>query len=225
MYAKMAAKLRRKGLDCTTGDPVVASVLPDVAITVEPAAEGAAEGFAVAKADLCGWTTVPLGEADGDGTAFCVVQATATGKTCHAFACDGIVADSLGRAMASHASAVAEAGDASLDAPLQPGAKSHTITMGIGLGRRSTVKVSDGLRRQGTINLGGGGGVNVVRSSAFAGTFASIEPAERACELDEGEDAVTGLSDATVDVFDLVTTADESCDGRGRKHSLHSLGF
>ena len=128
--------------------------------------------------------------------------------------------------MASHASAVAEAGDATLEVPLQSGAKSHTITMGIGLGRRSTVKVSDDLRRQGTINLGGGGGVNVVRSSAFAGTFASIEPAERACELDEGEDgAVTGLTDASLEVFDLATTADESHDGRGRKHSLYSLGF
>jgi hypothetical protein len=95
----------------------------------------------------------------------------------------------------------------------------NAITFGIGLRKKSSIRVSDGLRRKGTVNLKGKSGAEVKRrSSSYGNTFASLasatEPAVSMLsdELESfGDDDLDGIEDDIFDQEDVIEEGDDRC--------------
>lgn len=185
VYQKIADKLRKQGLDCTEGDAVKFVV------------KGADLNLIEAKTDQA--TTLPLAQlvllsvlpAREEGfVVLAIIQKNKQGSiTCHGLRCTPAAAEdarvTLVKAIETQAKAGVTREKTTIARASQPG--DGTITFGIGLHRKSSMRVSGKVRRQGTINLKGKKTGEVKRrSSTYGNTFASFG-ADTAMALPERE--------------------------------------
>lgn len=174
VYQKLCAKLRKQGLDCTQGDPIKMAINPPTLDLTEDK-NGAITSIALKQ--LLQITVLP--SRDEGQVIFAFIQDDpATGIKCHGLLCEPVVAEKARMSlMASLATLKAESKRSSVGVAKSNnlGDKDSTITFGVGLHRKSSLRVSGQVRRQGTINLKGKKSGSIKRpSQTYGKTFTSL---------------------------------------------------
>lgn len=175
VYQKLCMKLRKQGLDCTQGDPIKMAINPPTLDLTEDK-NGAITSIALTQ--LVQITILP--SRDEGKVIFTFIQDDrASGMIkCHGLLCEPMVAEMARVSLvASLATLKAEAKPSSIGLAKSKnlGDKDSTITFGVGLHRKSSLRVSGQVRRQGTINLKGKKSGEMKRpSNSYGKTFTSL---------------------------------------------------
>jgi len=212
VYKKIAEKLARAGKDCTHGDPVNFSVETEYIVMSEPEKDSRTN---IPLGDVLSLTLLPP-KSVADMVYFSFICEEAQNRLqCHVLIAPPEVAEknrvSMSQAIRNFAKSpkaakmkggvLGRAGG--MDTKVN---KPGTITFGVGLQRKkSSIRMSQGLQRKGTVNLKGKSGGEVKRrSSTYGNTFASFAapaPANLPAVADEPDDLLDGFDGFDDDIF------------------------
>eukprot|EP00041_Stephanoeca_diplocostata_P008048 m.115631 g.115631 ORF g.115631 m.115631 type:complete len:338 (+) comp17149_c0_seq1:240-1253(+) len=180
VYQKLAEKLSKNDLDCTRGDPVRVTITSEVFEMKD--LKSSEQGTCVRLNEVLSLTLLP-GQ-DESSVLFSFIQEPAPRQLqCHVLLCPKDDVDAARVTLSTMIRAAAKAPSATgkgkgllgRATKLEGGEPDNVITFGVGLRRKSSLKVSGGLRRKGTVNLKGATSGEVKRrSSTYGNTFASF---------------------------------------------------
>eukprot|EP00037_Helgoeca_nana_P017831 m.169511 g.169511 ORF g.169511 m.169511 type:complete len:352 (+) comp24167_c0_seq1:46-1101(+) len=212
MYQKVAQKLANSEMDCTRGDTVnvVLDTPTESIILIETKND---QRTVISMHDILSLTLLP--PRDGDHLVyFSFIQEVAQNRLqCHVLQSAPTTAEEC-RVRLSTAVREAATSDSRTKGVLGKASGMATdldknrITFGVGLHKKSSIRVSDGLRRRGTVNLKGKSGAEVKRrSSTYGNTFASFgAPAPAAAVASPSrptlDDGLPDVDDAFLDIDD-----------------------
>eukprot|EP00038_Savillea_parva_P016420 m.16825 g.16825 ORF g.16825 m.16825 type:complete len:337 (+) comp3427_c0_seq2:32-1042(+) len=227
IYQKIAAKLANSDMDCTRGDKVHVLIDNEAMTMVEPSND---TRTAIGLHDILSLTLLPPREGDTLVFFSFIQEVDHNHLQCHVLQATPSVAEtcriSLSTAVRQAAATAAsqstqKKGMLGKAVGLAAPAEKNKITFGVGLHKKSSIRVSDGLRRKGTVNLKGKSSAEVKRrSSTYGGTFASLLPPTGAAvnvDADEDElplDAASMSPHSEGDEDDLLAGIEEDIFGQ-----------
>eukprot|EP00035_Acanthoeca_spectabilis_P019442 m.423385 g.423385 ORF g.423385 m.423385 type:complete len:307 (+) comp16855_c0_seq7:2299-3219(+) len=219
MYQKVAQKLANSEMDCTQGDAVFVVIDKVDLVLIEPKNDARTK---ISMHDILSLTLLPPREGD-DLVFFSFIQEEDQNRLqCHILKATPAVAEQCRVSLSTAVRQAAESerqtkGVLGKASGMAADTDKNRITFGVGLHKKSSIRVSDGLRRKGTVNLKGKSGAEVKRrSSTYGNTFASFgapmppaaapESAAVTSPLTDEDDLLDGIDD---DVFGQEDILDE----------------